>query len=63
MSETSFTVKGNGVGRVRLEPTDITGMGSPANPQLVLGLKFQLLPLGPTTYTSAESSRKDIRRE
>lgn len=50
MSETSFTVKGNGVGRVRLEPTDITGMGSPANPQLVLGLKFQLLPLGPTTY-------------
>lgn len=51
MSETSFTVKGNGVGRVRLEPTEIIGIGSPANPQLVLPLKFQLLPFGPTAYT------------
>jgi hypothetical protein len=51
MSETSFTVKGNGVGRVRLEPTEIIGMGSSANPQLVLPLKFQLLPVGPTAYT------------
>lgn len=51
MSETSFTVKSNGVGRVRLEPTDVIGMGSPANPQLVLGLKFQLLPHPQTTYT------------
>lgn len=51
MSETSFSVKGNGVGRVRVEPTEITGMGSPANPQLVLGLKFQLLPHPQTPYT------------
>lgn len=51
MSETSFSVKGNGVGRVRLESTDISGMGNPANPQLVLNVKFQLLPFGQTTYT------------
>lgn len=51
MSEASFSVKGNGVGRVRLEPTDVIGTGSLSNPQLMLGLKFQLLPLGPTTYT------------
>jgi hypothetical protein len=51
MSETSFSVKSNGVGRVRLEPTDVTGLGSPANPQLVLGLKFQLLPHPQTQYT------------
>lgn len=51
MSETSFNIKGHGVGRVRLEPTDITGMGSPANPQLVLGLKFQLLPHPQTSYS------------
>ena len=58
MSETTFTVKGNGVGRVRLESTDIIGTGGPANPQLVLGLKFQLLPLGPTTYTLLRVSGK-----
>jgi hypothetical protein len=58
MSETGFSVKGNGVGRVRLEPTDILGMGCPANPQLVLPLKFQLLPLGPTTYTLLRVSAK-----
>jgi hypothetical protein len=51
MSETSFNVKNNGVGRVRLESTDIVGIGSPANPQLLLGIKFQLLPLGPNPYT------------
>lgn len=51
MSETSFNVKGNGVGRVRLEPTDVLGMGNQANPQLILGLKFQLLLFGQTTYT------------
>jgi hypothetical protein len=44
-------VKSNGVGRVRLEATDIFGMGAQANPQLVLNLKFQLLPFGQTTYT------------
>jgi hypothetical protein len=58
MSETSFTVKGNGVGRVRLEPTTIIGMGSPANPQLVLPLKFQLLPFGQTNYTLLSVSAK-----
>jgi hypothetical protein len=58
MSETSFTVKGNGVGRVRLEPTEIIGMGSRANPQLVLPIKFQLLPFGPTAYTLLRVSGK-----
>jgi hypothetical protein len=58
MSETSFTVKGNGVGRVRLEPTEIIGTGSSANPQLVLPLKFQLLPFGPTAYTLLRVSGK-----
>jgi hypothetical protein len=58
MSETSFSVKGNGVGRVRLEPTTIIGMGSPAYPQLVLPLKFQLLPLGQMTYTLLRVSAK-----
>jgi hypothetical protein len=33
MSETTFSVKGNGVGKVRLESTDIIGIGSPANPK------------------------------
>jgi hypothetical protein len=51
MSETSFSVKGNGVGKVRLESTDIVGIGSPANPQLLVGVKFQLLPMGQNTYT------------
>jgi hypothetical protein len=51
MSETTFSVKGNGVGKVRLESTDIIGIGSPANPQLLLGVKFQLQPLGQNTYT------------
>lgn len=51
MSETSFSVKGNGVGKVRLESTDIIGIGSPANPQLLVGVKFQLLPMGQNTYT------------
>jgi hypothetical protein len=51
MSETSFNVKGNGVGKVRLESTDIFGIGNPANPQLQLGVKFQLLPLGQNSYT------------
>ncbi len=51
MPESSFSVKGNSVIRVRLEPTDITGMGSPAYPQLILGLKLQLFPLWPTNYT------------
>ena len=46
MSETSFSVKGNGVGKVRLESTDIIGIGSPANSQLIIGVKFQLLPMG-----------------
>jgi hypothetical protein len=50
MAETSFTVKGSGVGRVRLEPTDVMGMGSPANPQLIIGLKFHLSPHPQTTY-------------
>ena len=51
MSETTFNVKGNGVGKVRLESTDIIGIGSPANPQLLVGVKFQLLPMGQNTYT------------
>ena len=51
MSGTSFSVKGNSVGKVRLESTDIFGIGSPANPQLLLGIKFQLLPMGQNTYT------------
>jgi hypothetical protein len=51
MSETTFSVKMNGVGRVRLESTDIIGTGGPANPELTLGLKVQLLPFGPTHYT------------
>jgi len=58
MSETSFSVKSNGVGRVRLEPTDVTGLGSPANPQLVLGFKFQLLPHPQTQYTLLRVSAK-----
>jgi hypothetical protein len=58
MSEVSFNVKGNGVGRVRLDPTDITGMGSLANPQLVLPLKFQLQPFGQTAYTLLRVSAK-----
>jgi hypothetical protein len=33
-------------------------MGSSANPQLVLPLKFQLLPLGPITYTLLRVSGK-----
>jgi hypothetical protein len=51
MSETSFSVKNNGVGKVRLESTDIVGIGRPANPQLLFGVKFQLLPIGQNTYT------------
>jgi len=51
MAEISFSVKGNGVLRVRLEGGDITGMGSPAYPLLMLPLKMQLLPLGPLQYT------------
>src|ERR1700746_2611164 len=51
MSDVSFSVKNNGVGRIRLESTDITGVGGPANPQLVLGLKFQLLQHPQTAYT------------
>lgn len=58
MSEAAFSVKGNGVGRVRLESTDIIGTGGPANPELVLGLKFQLLPSGSTTYTLLRVSGK-----
>ena len=60
MNETSFTVKGNAVGRVRLDPTTIIGTGSPANPQLVLPLKFQLLPFGPTTNTLLRVSGKIV---
>jgi hypothetical protein len=33
-------------------------MGSPANPQLVLPIKFQLLPFGPTAYTLLRVSGK-----
>jgi hypothetical protein len=51
MSEATFSVKNNGVGKVRLESTDIIGIGSPANPQLLLGIKFQLHPLGQNSYT------------
>jgi hypothetical protein len=51
MSETSFSVKSHGVGRVRLEATDVLGVGSPANPQLALNVKVQLLPLDQTPYT------------
>lgn len=51
MSETSFNVKNNGVGKVRLESTDIIGIGSSANPQLLVQAKFQLLPLGQNMYT------------
>jgi hypothetical protein len=51
MSETSFNVKNSGVGKIRLEPTDITGVGGPANPQLVFGLKIQLLPAAATAYS------------
>jgi hypothetical protein len=51
MAEASFSIKGNGVLRVRLEPTDITGMGGPTYPQLIVGLKLQLLPLGQINYT------------
>lgn len=58
MSEATFNVRGNPVGRVRLEPTDIIGTGNSGNPQLVLGLKFQLLPVGPTTYTLLRVSGK-----
>src|SRR6266496_156797 len=58
MSEATFNVKGNGVGRVRLEPTDINGTGCPANPQLVFGLKFQLLSSAQTNYTLLRVSGK-----
>jgi hypothetical protein len=51
MSEAAFTVKMNGAGRVRLESTDIVGTGGPANPELNLGLKVQLLPSGQMHYT------------
>jgi hypothetical protein len=60
MSETSFNIKGNGVGRVRLEATDVAGIGSPANPQLALNVKFQLLPL---ELHAPPSKREDLRRE
>ncbi|HEY3973913.1 MAG TPA: hypothetical protein VGM18_12985 [Candidatus Sulfotelmatobacter sp.] len=58
MSQASFTVRGNPVGRVRLEATDIIGTGSPANPQLILPLKFQLSPFGPSTCTLLRMSVK-----
>lgn len=58
MSETSFSVKGNGVGRVRLESTDVIGAGSPANPQLILPLKLQLSPFGSIGYTLLRVSAK-----
>lgn len=44
MAEGFFSVKNRGVVRVRLEPTDICGMGSAAFPILTLQLKLQLLP-------------------
>src|SRR5271155_1864276 len=44
MAEAYFNVKSRGVLRVRLEPTEIFGAGSPALPILTLQLKLQLLP-------------------
>lgn len=44
MAEAYFNVKSRGVLRVRLEPTEISGTGSPAFPMLNLQLKLQLLP-------------------
>lgn len=51
MSEVYFNVKNFSAGRIRWEPTDITGTGSRAYPQLILGLKLQLLPAGQINYT------------
>lgn len=44
MAEGYFNIKNRGVARVRLEPTDVFGMGSAAFPILMLQLKLQLLP-------------------
>ena len=44
MAEASFNVKDRGVLRVRLEPTEIVGTGSPSFPTLTLQLKLRLLP-------------------
>jgi hypothetical protein len=52
MPETSFIVKNSGNLRVRLEPTDLAGVGSPVFAALTLQLKLQLLPLqGAVNYT------------
>lgn len=44
MAESYFSVKNRSVLRVRLEPTEVFGMGSAAFPILTLQLKLQLLP-------------------
>ncbi|MFZ0800146.1 MAG: hypothetical protein WB781_27010 [Candidatus Sulfotelmatobacter sp.] len=44
MAEGCFSIKNRSVLRVRLEPTEIFGMGSAAFPILTLQLKLQLLP-------------------
>jgi hypothetical protein len=42
MAEAYFSVKSRGVLRVRLEPSEIFGTGSPVLPTLTLQLKLQL---------------------
>jgi len=45
MPEASFVVKSNGALRVRLDPTEVSGAGSPAFAALKLQLKLQILSL------------------
>lgn len=53
MPDISFNVGNFQVVTARIEPSDITGIGSPAAPRLSLPFKVQLLPAGPQQQTAS----------
>lgn len=46
MAEIHFAIKNQGVLTLRLDPTNVSGLGSPTRPVLRLPLELQMLPLG-----------------